>query len=171
MPHVATSVRVAPTDTGICVRLGGRCVMGQSQSVLGVARRTLTGGSTVVLDLTDCTYMDSTCLGMLLELRHLGGGGAVQPPRFQVAGPAEVRKRLLGGPRLDRVVPARDDLPATVGDWVDVPVPAEEDRDLARHVMECHKHLAEIDSPMKDAFARIAAQMERELSSGAGVRA
>jgi hypothetical protein len=54
--------------------------------------------------------------------------------------------------------------PPPRGQWVTVPIDPVDQRDLSRHVMECHRVLAQADSPMSGAFAKIADQLERELA-------
>jgi hypothetical protein len=38
-------------------------------------------------------------------------------------------------------------------------------REIARHIMECHRRLAEIPGPQQTAFDAIARQMARELET------
>jgi anti-anti-sigma factor len=116
---------------------------------------------TVVLDLNACTYLDSTFLGCLLDLhKHFG---ITRPPRFTVAAtPAEARK-LFGATRLDAVLNIAAICPLINGTWHVLATQAADAREVARHVMECHRVLSEVEGPNQAVFARIADQMEREL--------
>ena len=167
-PTPGSSIQVAPTEQGCCVRVEGRGTMHESAAARDLALRVLgewgaRGSAVVVFDLTDCHYLDSTFLGCLVELYRMYG--RAQPVRFRVAGPPERRKVLLGPTRLDAFIPATDAPPAVCGPWVALPplTAKGQDKDLLRHVMQCHRALAEVDSPMRAAFARIADQMEQEI--------
>lgn len=166
MDSTPAVVKVAPTDQGCCVRLEGRGTMQQSPAAREMALGTLGASpeSVVVFDLTDCTYLDSTFQGCLLELYRSFDRGA-SSPRFLVAAPAERRKALLGQSHIDRLLPSLDAAPTARGEWVTVPIGDLDAKARARHVLACHRALAEIDSPMRGAFARIADQLERELAS------
>ena len=158
-------MKIAPTETGCCIRVDGQGTMRHSPAVHDLAERTLVSNerATVVFDLSACDYLDSTFLGCLIDLYRRFGGG--DPPRYFIAAPAERRKTLLGPTNLDRLIPSLDASPPVSGPWVNVPAVAEVKKsELMRHVMDCHRALAEVESPMRATFARIAEQIERELA-------
>ena len=162
-----SALKVAPTENGCCIRVEGRGTMNESRVAADVAMRTLSESdrAVVVIDLTSCDYLDSTFLGCLVQLfRDFGNKTS---SRFHVAGSADKRKKLMGPCHLDKVIPSLDAAPQTIGNWVPVPVPPVGSKDLARHIMECHKLLAELDSPMRPAFLKIAEQLQRELNDPA----
>ena len=164
---MAGKVMVAPTTDGCCVRIEGRGTMQESPAAKAIAAGTLRNDSNahVVVDLSACDYLDSTFLGCLVQLfRDFGNKTS---SRFHVAGSADKRKKLMGPCHLDKVIPSLDAAPQTIGNWVPVPVPPVGSKDLARHIMECHKLLAELDSPMRPAFLKIAEQLQRELNEPA----
>jgi anti-anti-sigma regulatory factor len=163
MPNQPTVVKVAPTDRGCCIRVEGCGTMNESQAAQDLAARTLLSGpdAVVVFDLGDCEYLDSTFIGCLLQLHRNFGKG--KPPRFTLAASAAKRKKLLGACALDRVLPAVDTPPAVLGQWIGITV-GKDRTQLMRHVMECHRALAEVDCPMKGAFAKIADGIERDLA-------
>jgi anti-anti-sigma regulatory factor len=160
------TITVAPTQTGCCIRVTGRGTVRESSAARDVAARTLESGdaTTVVFDLTACNYLDSTFLGMLMGLFHLAG--RTTPPRFVIAAPPDVRKKLMGPCRLDRLLPFVEAPPATAGVFVPLPAVGELDPiDVSRHVMTCHRALAQVEGPMQVAFTRIADELERELAA------
>ena len=111
---------------------------------------------TVVLDLNACTYLDSTFLGCLLDLHKRFG--IIRPPRLTVAAtPAEARK-LFGPTRLDMRLNIAAICPLINGTWRTLPTGADDAREVARHVMECHRALSEVEGPNQAVFARIADQ-------------
>ena len=160
------SVTAAPTDTGCCVRVTGRGTVRESAAARDVAARTLESGpdTTVVFDLTACDYLDSTFLGTLMGLFQLAGH--TKPPRFLIAAAPDVRKKLMGPCRLDKLFPFVDAPAATAGVFVPVPAVGDLDPiDVSRHVMTCHRALAQVEGPMQAAFTRIADQLEKELAA------
>jgi anti-anti-sigma regulatory factor len=163
----AAAVTVAPTREGCCVRVTGRGTVRESAAARDVATRTLDAegaDAVVVFDLSDCDYLDSTFLGCLTGLFQAAGRS--KPPRFLVAGPADVRKKLMGACRLDKLLPSIETAPQVVGPFVDVPAVDDSDPiEIARHVMACHRALAAVDGPMRVAFTRIADQLEKELAA------
>jgi anti-anti-sigma regulatory factor len=158
-------LKVAPITNGCCIRVEGHATMTESEAAAAVAQRTLGSGdhSVVVFDLSDCVYLDSTFIGCLVSLARTHAKS--KPARFMIAGPALKRKQLLGACGVDRIIPATDVAPDPCGDWVPLwPAPGDKLK-LMRHVMECHRTLSQIDSPMKAAFARIADEIEKDLTS------
>jgi anti-anti-sigma regulatory factor len=166
MPESPTALKVAPTQTGCCIRVEGQGTIRQSPAARGVAERTLAcdASATVVFDLSACDYLDSTFLGCLMDLYRTFGRGT--PGRYQIAASVDRRKKLFGPTHLDRLIPMLDASPAVCGAWVDVRCEEIDKKAMLRHVMECHRALAEVESPMRGAFARIAEQIEKELGSG-----
>jgi anti-anti-sigma regulatory factor len=161
-----TLLKVAPTDRGCCIRVEGAGTMQESQAARDLAARTLdiSPEAVVVFDLSDCEYLDSTFIGCLVQLHRTYG--KVKPPRYLVAAPEPRRKKLLGACAVDRILPAVDAPPLLCGEWVVLASSGSRgDRpELMRHVMECHRALAQLDTPMKTAFTRIADGIERDLA-------
>jgi anti-anti-sigma regulatory factor len=139
--------------------------MQQSPAANDIATRTLAGSPTasVVFDLSACEYLDSTFLGILIDLYRRFG--RVNPPRYLIAAPQEDRKRLLGAMHLERLIPMLDTPPDVTSAWVTIADRNLVGKDLIRHVMEAHRALAQTDCPLRDVFARIADQMEKELNA------
>ena len=159
-----SALTLAATDNGCVIRVQGRGTMLESTAAKNVAMNTLKGDScaSVALDLTECEYLDSTFLGCIAELFR--GFGRTSPPRFQLVAPPQRHQALLGACRMDRVVPASDSGPAIHGSWIALPVCKSDPGELTKHVIACHKALAEIDGPMRESFAKLASRLESELS-------
>jgi anti-anti-sigma regulatory factor len=157
------TLKVAQTETGCCIRVEGQGTMQQSPTARDLAVRTLEGdpSAVVVMDLSACTYLDSTFLGCLMDLFRMFGKS--KPPRYFLFGSTEQLKKVLGPTHIERLIPQVPALPALRGQWVAVHSSALEKKEQLRHVMDCHRALAEVDGPMKGAFARIAEQIEKEL--------
>jgi anti-anti-sigma regulatory factor len=160
------------TATGHGVRVIGRGTLRESRVFQEYAWRCLDAaaktpaaesGGDLTLDLSQCERLDSTFLGCLVNLhKHFNREGGV---RFAVAAPPNVRRSLLAGCRLDRLLPIRDQAPEALGEESLLDDQEQVDAwDLGRHVMECHRRLAEQNCPGSEAFARVADQLEKELS-------
>jgi anti-anti-sigma regulatory factor len=167
MGKASSQLKVAPTESGCRVRVEGHGTMHESTAARDVALRTLSADSTsvVAFDLTGCDYLDSTFLGLLTELFRKHGRGT--PTRFYVAASPDARKRLLGTCRLDKIIPSQDDPPETCGPWVTVATDDTDQMEMLRHMLECHRALAEADCPARPAFLRLVDQLERELAAKA----
>jgi anti-anti-sigma factor len=161
----ASPLKIATTDNGCCIRVEGKGTMNESQAAHEVAIRALQTSSSisVVLDLTSCSYLDSTFLGCILDLyKHYGRSGV---PRFMVAGSSAQRHKLFAACGIEKVIPAVESAPPVHGEWVPLTsTDTQSHQQLMRHVMECHRTLAQVDTPMKVAFAKIADEIEKDLN-------
>ena len=117
----------------------------------------------VVLDLSACTYIDSTFLGGLVSLfkRHVSG----RPDRFAIYAPAPLRQSLFGTSRLDRVFPFVDELPLVGAERLPLEVQSTTSRDeLGSYVVECHRRLAELGGAEAETYGRVAEAIAQELT-------
>ena len=121
----------------------------------------------ITVDLSGCDYLDSTFLGCLVEMQRrltkTPAAPGMNGPRFVVSAPAEKVKKLLSPTKLDGVLKTTAEPPQLAGAWVELPATDPASPDLIRHVMECHRRLAELGGPQQAAFAAIADNIEREL--------
>lgn len=121
--------------------------------------------SRLVVDLTGCDYLDSTFLGCLVQIhRHHSG----PQHRVAIAAPPEKVKALLAQLHLDRLFHLVPAAPAKACEPAALPAVAVDPCELGRHVMECHRRLAELGGPQKDAFARIADHLAHDLDQARG---
>ena len=159
-------LKIAPTETGCCIRVEGQGTLQQSPAALDVAARTFQGDAraSVVFDLSACEYLDSTFLGCLMELYRQFGGTAKSPaPRYFIAASVDQRKKLFGPTHIDRLISIMEAPPVPRGPWHDLPEVGMDKKMLMQHVMECHRALAQVEGPMSAAFLKIAQQIESEL--------
>ncbi len=172
MPLTQCVLKVAPTDAGCVIRVEGQGTMRQSAAARDLGARTLEGDASaaVVIDLSTCQYLDSTFLGCLVDMQrrtNKAAGASAPPgapgPRFVIYAPAERVTKLLAPTRLDAVLKTTAERPQLAGGWVDLPAADPGSPDVIRHVMECHRRLAELGGPQQAAFAAIADNIEREL--------
>lgn len=171
-------LKVARTPTGYCLRVEGRGTMRESRPAAEFVTQALAGPGgpppTVAVDLSACDHLDSTFLGCLVEMQRrvskppagAADGAGTAPllgPRFVVSAPPEKVKKLLSPTKLDVVLKTTAEPPQVTGDYVTLPPEDPADADVVRHVMECHRRLAELGGPQHAAFAAIADNLEREL--------
>jgi anti-anti-sigma factor len=157
-------LRVGRTASGFLVQVEGRGTMSESPALREFADQSLAGPpgpSTVVVDLSHCDYLDSTFLGCLLSLHRKYN--RTLPHRFQVAASSDKRQRLLAPTHLVHVLDLMDACPELISDVLEVPRPRLLGEDLGRHVLECHRRLAELEGRGAAAFQSIADQLAREL--------
>lgn len=161
---VSATVRVGRTGSGYRIRVEGHGTMRESPAVHEFARQVLDGEpGALVMDLSACTYLDSTFLGNLVDLRRRYDLG--HPPRFLLVAPPEVRKRLLAPNHLDSLFPFTERCPEVIGEDVELsPVTLGRD-DLGLHVLETHRRLAEVEGPNQAAFREVVDRLSRELAA------
>jgi anti-anti-sigma factor len=161
-------LRFGSTETGFVIRLEGRGTLHESPSLLAYAEHLLqrVSSKTVVLDLECCEYLDSTCLGTLVSLHQRFG--SPEPPQFLVSGSSEAIERLLSPTRLDQVLALVDAPPDCPGEWLEIPTTSLERQEFCRHLMDCHRRLAELGGPRAAAFHVVADELAKELGDSLG---
>lgn len=160
-------LKVAGTTGGYCIRVEGRGTMRESRAAAEFAARPLEEpGVVVVADLSACEYLDSTFLGCLVDMHRRAG--KEKPPRFVVFAPPEKVQTLLYPMRLDLVLKTTAQPPELVGHFVALRAAEPGTADVMRHVMDCHRLLAEVGGPQKAVFTAIADNIERELNKPGG---
>jgi len=159
-------LEVGRTAVGYVVQVRGRGTLRESPALQSFADRVLASESSagfLVVDLRECDYLDSTLLGCLagLHRRH----NRHQPHRFLVAASPERARRLLGPSRLDSLLDlvAEHDAPIlqALGELAaDLTI-----QDLGRHLMDCHRELAQIEGPEREEFQAVANRLAQELKA------
>lgn len=164
----SSALKVGRTDTGYLVRMEGRGTWSESWTVHEFARQTLASEDcSIVLDLTLCDYLDSTFLGCLVTLHKRFGAG--HSSRFVVAASPEQIQKLLTPSKLDTFLEITDKSPRVRDTLMILPESKVDQFQMGRHVMECHRLLADLGGPNAAAFAAVADQIERELGGNAEV--
>ena len=164
-----SQVKVARTPTGFCVRVEGRGTLRESRPAAEFVTQSLAASPapTIVVDASACDHLDSTFLGCLVEMQRRASKAAPTAgfigPRFVVSAPPEKVRKLLSPTKLDAVLKTTPEPPQVVGDYLTLPPEDPNNPDVMRHVMECHRKLAELGGPQKAVFTAIADNLEREL--------
>jgi len=124
-----------------------------------VSRADLDGMRTLLLDLSEVDYLDSTCLGTLVALHQRFNRGTT--PRFTVADSAVHLKKLIGATKLDTLLPRVDEAPST-SDRHEIPTEIMDGPTLAAFVIDCHRKLAETGGSDSASFMLVAEMLARE---------
>jgi anti-sigma B factor antagonist len=156
-------ITVARFAEGVAVRVDGAGTMSESPVVHAFAEEILkSGDQRVIVNLSTCTYLDSTFLGGLVSLlkRH-GGDGA----HFAIYAPQPTRQSLFSVSRLDTLLPFVDDIPALSDESRPLEIRHPMSRDeLAHYIVECHRRLAELGGAEAQDFGRVADALAGELA-------
>ncbi len=163
----ACVVLAGRTGNGYCLKVKGSGTMLFSSAVHDFVTRSFANGAeSVVVDLNECTYLDSTFLGCLITLHRQYNKN--QPHRFVIAADEAKVAQLLAPARLDTILPLTTSTPQCVGECVPITITnSAEKAAFAQHILECHQLLAEIPGPNQAKFAMIAQHMADELAGGA----
>jgi anti-anti-sigma regulatory factor len=139
--------------------------MNQSSVLQEFAIQALKGpGSTdsLIVDLTDCEYLDSTFLGCLALLHRRHNQNA--PHRFMVIASPDRCAKLLGSSHLDQLLVFAEQRPEVdSGSLITMDHEVDSPHELFKHVMECHRRLAELKGPRYLEFQSIADRLAAEL--------
>jgi hypothetical protein len=144
--------------------------MSESPALEELAARSLDGSceaTTLAVDLSRCDYLDSTFLGCLVSLHRKYN--RTLPHRFQVAASRDKCQKLLAPTRLNHLLDVTDVCPEPIADVLEVSHPILASADLGRHLLECHRRLAELGGSQAASFRSIADQLARELGEAPGV--
>lgn len=159
----ALEIQVATVGESYVVRLVGKATLAQSAFFQELMLKTLgNSGQSAIIDLSHCQHLDSTFLGCLIDLHRRFA--SLGEPRFALASPSETSRECLRACRLDRFFTIRD---ARFEDSAFQPLPPApvDPRRMGRHVVACHRMLAEMGGPQAAAFSAVADQLEKELST------
>jgi hypothetical protein len=120
----------------------------------------------LVVDLSQCDYLDSTFLGCLVSLHRRYNQTALH--RFQVAASCAQSQKLLAPTRLNHLLDLTEVCPKPIADVLEISRPFLPTADLGRHIMECHRRLAELGGPLAAPFRSAADQLASELGEPPG---
>ena len=148
---------------GYVIRVDGRGTVRESPALRELGTSCLDGDvdARLTVDLSQCEFLDSTFLGCLVALQKLGTG--VGQERFVIAAPVERRKALLSATAFDQFFNQTDVAPQSVAEPMTICPDRIDSRVLGRHIMECHRELAQIEGPQQQAFAKVSERLAKEL--------
>jgi anti-anti-sigma factor len=160
----SSNVLIGRIETGYIIVVLGRGTCRESAAVEQFASESLRADScSVTIDLSACDYLDSTFLGCLVHLHKRFG--VEHPSRFVVVASPEKVQQLLAPSRLDTLLSIVSKSPNLRDTLMVLPQAKVDEFRMGRHVMECHRLLANLGGPHAAAFAAVANQLERELAA------
>ncbi|MCA9185500.1 MAG: STAS domain-containing protein, partial [Planctomycetales bacterium] len=148
-------------ENEVIVRIVGRGTMHESACVRAFIEDCLDNDASVLLDLNACNYLDSTFLGCLIALHRLGKRH--ENIAFRVCADHATCQRLLSTSTLTRLLNIVPQCPSMSTDEVCVAAEVPEPDALGRHVMQCHRLLADLGGEHAEQFRAIANRLELEL--------
>ena len=155
-------VRVRTGERALEVQLDGCATMLHAQAMREWVVANLQRPALVRIDLSRCTYMDSTFIGTLLGLKRLvdsrAGGGLV------LVCPSPQCVQLLEQMRIGQIL-STESSPVSGSGWQEISVPPEaiKSREFQCNVVEAHQRLADCPGPTGERFRQLAEDMAREL--------
>jgi anti-anti-sigma factor len=154
-------ITVARFAQGVVVKVDGAGTMTESPLVYAFAEEILKApGQQVIVNLSGCSYLDSTFLGGLVGLLKRHGG---EPGRFAIHAPPPRRQNLFGVSRLDKILPFVETLPPVEAD-LPLEARSQMSRDeLGQYIVDCHRRLAELGGEQAQDFGRVADALAGEL--------
>ena len=161
-PNNSSALRVGRTNTGYVVYVEGRGTMRESSALCDFAIGCVEDEEcTLAVDLSRCDYLDSTFLGCLVSLNKRFGRPSAG--RYTIVADEDRSRYLLATAHLHTVLPVEKSPPSIIAECFELRPATIEREELGRHVMECHRRLAELDGPNQAVFKRIADQLAAEL--------
>jgi len=158
---VKPSFEIAATGQLVAVRLHGICTREFSPFFMEAAGALVAQADNrqLMVDVTECRYMDSTFLGCLLALYRRAD--TAMWIRADDAG-----RQLFASARIDQVISVRDELsPIGSHQWTVIVATDEPDAArLVRQVADAHRQLADMEGPHAEVCRTIAEQLEQEIT-------
>jgi anti-anti-sigma factor len=156
-------VAIHRIESGFLLRLSGRGTLHDSPAVRDFVCGIIKEGAQIVLDLSECEYLDSTFLGCLMVLHERSSN---RPGSFAVLANETARRKLLRTVRLDRLLTFIDECPVSIGEPVILRSSELKRTDFCRHLLETHRKLSELGGPEAATFGSIADEFAKELNRG-----
>ena len=159
----ASTIMIGRVEMGYVIVVVGRGTCRESAALEQFATQAfLAENCAVTIDLSGCNHLDSTFLGCLVTLHKRFGAG--YPSRFVVAASPEKVQKLLTPSKLDKFLEITDKSPRVRDTLMILPESKVDQFQMGRHVMECHRLLADLGGPHAAAFASVADRLEQELA-------
>jgi anti-anti-sigma factor len=153
-------VRFHQHEQTVTFRVEGRGTMPHSLPIRKlVERRLLEGVTRVLIDLRDCTYMDSTFLGTLLTLsKMMAQRGQGQ---FLIISPSTSCRQLFQQMGLTTLFATQVADLDPAAPWQDLPLEQPDVGSLKRNVAQAHEELAKLPGKAGEQFRVVAECMAR----------
>lgn len=159
----SAELRAARLDRGYLLEVAGRATMHDSHALRAFLGSTVPEvGLDLVIDLSECSFLDSTFLGHILVLHKQLELGAANSS-FVLVRPSEAVMHMLDESGLAEVLSIVEDCPQRIGEFIPLDLTEADAESFARHVLQCHQRLAEIPGPNQEVFKNVVRHMLDEL--------
>ena len=148
------------TESGYRLAVQGRGTLRQSPAVRDFVCGAMDDSLDVVVDLSECEYLDSTFLGCLVILQRRGKDSKAS---FSISANETKRQELLAPLHLDRFFSFAEAPPESQGQSVPLRITHLERAEFGRHLQETHDMLAKLGGPAARIFRSIAKRLSGEL--------
>ena len=144
------------------MRVVGRGTLRESPLASDYVKRVLSdNGTQVIMDLANCTFLDSTFLGCLIGLHKSNDPEA--PARFSLYTELQQRTTLFSTTMLHRLFHFVESCPSPQ-DQPHLVEPSQlKPHELGEHIMSCHQRLADAGGDQASAYQSVADRLAREL--------
>jgi anti-anti-sigma regulatory factor len=160
-----SSLELQRVEGGYMISVHGPATLQESEAIQVFAESCFTEASDLMLliDLSQCSHLDSTFLGMMIKIH--GILNQVPGCSCSLVQPSAASRRTLAMTQLDRVltvleVEPQSFTPARIGR---LPIGIGDRQRLGHHILECHRALTEIESQSQAAFQEVVTRLEAEL--------
>lgn len=155
-------VEVGRLGHGVGLRVVGPGSVQQGAAIYRtVAEVVAEGVKDVKLVLSDCTSIDSTFLGCMVQLHKEFNAG--EQPHVRFSAPSEGVMRTLKSTGMHAVLPIDEAVADNQEEWHPLDLPDWGDSQMHRQVLKSHEALCEVDEKNKQVFGPIVEQLRREL--------
>ncbi len=152
-------------DRGYLLEVAGRATMHDSHALRAFLGSTVPEvGLDLYIDLSECSFLDSTFLGHILALHKQLELGAVNSSLVLLR-PSEAVMHTLTESGLVEVLSIGEVCPQRIGEFISLDLKNTDADSFARHVLECHQRLAEVPGPNQEVFKEVVRYMLDELDA------
>lgn len=158
-PVVQDSMQLGSTAQESIIRVIGRGTMRESPALRTAAEVALERGP-LLIDMSQCEYLDSTMLGCLIGIRKLA---EQHERRFEIAADRSQQVKLFSTSSLDKYFDFVERAPEAAGEWLEIEPESLDTEALSRHVLVCHERLADRGGSEGAVFRRVCDRLTTEI--------
>lgn len=145
------SIRYLPHGGTVTFRIEGRGTMAQSLPLRRQAEQSFAAGAAGVrIDLRDCTYMDSTFVGTLLNLKKTADRRG--PHGFILLAPSTACDRILQQMGLSEILETDASATLPPEGWIELSCEVNDVSSFKRTIAQAHEELAKLPGPTGEQF-------------------
>jgi anti-anti-sigma factor len=157
-------VRVRQQGPVVLFQVEGWTTMNQSLTFRTFAEQCLAEGATVIqVDLSRCTFMDSTFVGTLLYLKR--AAHKKDHGEFFLLAPSPQCVKLIKQMGAEGVFPTTATVAPAGCVWCDLPSDVKDLPAFRLNVLQAHRELANLEGPAAGSFREVVRCLEEEMEA------